>query len=141
MAQESQTDRDWTACPTGTLQGLAGRLRARRRRTVALRAAGVAAAAVAILFAVRFAPKRHAADDYFHGGLYCSQVRPVLPDYRAGRLQGELLSQVEQHLAECPPCRRVLDGLKGQAASASHGHVHPLTKASQSGWRFASALR
>jgi len=101
-------------------------MRAKRRRTIAWRAAGVtAAAAVAILLTAHFIPARHAADDYFHGGLYCSQVRPVLPDYRAGKLHGKFLSQVEQHLAECPPCRRVLNGLNAQATNLPHTHFHP----------------
>lgn len=125
MTHESQTNGDWTACPTGTLQGLAGRLRAKRRRTIAARAAGVTAAALAILLTAHFIPARHAPDDYFHGGIYCSQVRPVLPDYRAGKLHGEFLGQVEQHLAECPPCRRVLNGLNAQATDLPHGHFRP----------------
>ncbi len=134
MTGESQTNDDWAACPAGTLQGLAGRLRTKRRRTIAAKAACVAAALiVATLLTAQFVPKRHAADDYLHGGLYCSQVRPVLPDYRAGKLQGELLSQVEQHLAKCPPCRRVLAGLNAQSASPPHG-LHPPVAVAQSRW-------
>lgn len=134
MSIEPKTDSDWTPCPEGTLQGMVGRLRARRRRTIAVRAACAAGVVAAILLAAGFVSTRHASDDYLHGGLYCSQVRPALPDYRAGKLHGEFLSQVEQHLAECPPCRRALNALNGESASAPHGHFRGHLALAQSDW-------
>jgi predicted anti-sigma-YlaC factor YlaD len=124
MTSECETSDEWSACPEGTLAKLAGRLRAKRRRTVALRAACAVGLAAVLLSLAVLLPKRHAADDFFHGGLYCSQVRPALPDYRAGKLKGKFLGQVERHLAECEPCRQVLKELEKNSAEADQARFH-----------------
>ncbi len=108
----------WEPCPPGELQQLAVRLRTERRRIAVRRGARFAAAATLILLAAyaTFLGTRRAPNDYLHGGLYCSQVRPLLPDYAAGKLDPEMARKLKGHLDECPPCRKFLSQLPRQVA-------------------------
>ncbi|HVX62105.1 MAG TPA: zf-HC2 domain-containing protein [Pirellulales bacterium] len=121
MKTDQSIDDGWSACPPGELVQLAAGLRQRRRRRIAVRTAAVLSIAVAIFVAGRWAvsdrePPVRARDDYLHAGIYCSEVRSLLVDYRAGNLPGDLQSQVKAHLAECPPCRARLNATAGRPA-------------------------
>lgn len=114
MNSQEQSDDAWIACPPGELVQFAAGLRRRRGRRIVVRAVATLGVAVAVVVAGRWATTNHkpavrAADDYLHAGIYCSEVRSLLADYRAGKLPGDLNSQVKAHLAECPPCRARLD--------------------------------
>lgn len=114
MNSQEPSDDGWGACPPGELVQLAAGLRQRRRRRIAVRAAAALGIAVAAVMAGRWATTDHkpavrAADDYLHAGIYCSEVRSLLADYRAGKLPGDLQSRVKAHLSECPPCRARLN--------------------------------
>lgn len=114
MNSQEQSDDAWIACPPGELVQFAAGLRRRRGRRIVVRAVATLGVAVAVVVAGRWATTNHkpavrADDDFLHAGIYCSEVRSLLADYRAGKLPGDLNSQVKAHLAECPPCRARLD--------------------------------
>ena len=50
--------------------------------------------------------------------LSCDVIRDLLPLYAAGACSGESAAQVEEHLAGCPACRELLEGLKQEEAEA-----------------------
>ena len=114
MNSLQQSDDAWVACPPGELMQFAAGLRRRRGRRLAVRTAAALRVAVADVVAARWAttnrkPAVRPADDYLHAGIYCSEVRSLLADYRAGKLAADLQSQVKAHLDECPPCRARLN--------------------------------
>lgn len=128
MKSEATTDDAWVACQPGELVQLAAGLRQRRRRRIAVRTAAALGVAVAVVFAGRWAasdrvPAAHAPHDYLHAGIYCSEVRSLLADYRAGKLPGDLQSQIKAHLAECPPCRARLNETAFRSAP-QRGAIH-----------------
>jgi anti-sigma factor RsiW len=135
MQLDKNSDAGWAPCPPGELVQMASGLRLRRRRRVAARAAAALSVVLAIGLASYWslrgnAPPAPAPSGSLHAGLYCSQVRELLADYRAGKLEPKLQLRVEGHLAECPPCRARLAKLTSQSARplgpiAAHRHHRP----------------
>ncbi len=95
-------DRDpWDACPPGELQRMVGRTRIRQRRRFLKRLGGTAAGLAAIAAGGFWLLQ---PGEYHFGGIACSEVMSLLPDYRANKLPAELKEKVSLHLAKCPEC-------------------------------------
>lgn len=130
MTTPHPTPPDWGPCPPGTLSGLTAALKRRRRERLAWRAAAVASVLLAAATAGWYGPRAVVPDAevQIHGGLTCREVRQRLPDYLHGRVAGGLVHQIEQHLAECPPCRDVWQRMQADAlpqGAARRGAVCP----------------
>ncbi len=135
MDKKSTPVDDWQPCPPGELKRMADRIRLRERRK-ALKKMGAAGAALLVAVGGGYLAKEwfDQPREYHFGGIACSEVMPLLPDYRAGKLDELLRNQVSEHLDKCPNCgpmyRRMLDEMqrpprhvKNDDRSA-HAHAH-----------------
>ena len=104
----SKHDR-WDACPDGMLGGLANRLQANRRAKSTQRLVGVASVLVLIAGWLAFQvisngqPLTHA------------DVRRHAEQFIAGTLDPETTERIQQHLAACPECRRLIAEMQNRS--------------------------
>jgi len=102
----------WTPCAEGTLQQMVRSAKS-QRHAASLRSVAVTTAGLILLVAVGgliarqlSAPLGPAGEGNF-GGIACSDVGPLLPDYQAGRLEASVAEQVRLHLSQCPQCEQL----------------------------------
>ncbi len=97
-------DTAWNDCPPGALAGLSHR--AQRRRLLRLAAQTVSAVAVLAIvgFGGFFWRLRRQMQEYQFFGMTCSDVRELLPDYLAGKLDEKRAEVLERHVSRCPNC-------------------------------------
>jgi FecR protein/Putative zinc-finger len=70
----------------------------------------------------------------------CADVRDILPQYRAGRLQGARALLVEAHLHECVACRREAEtGQRFASVAPPWSHELPRATNDRFRWAFAAA--
>jgi hypothetical protein len=121
---DTPKDRDqWERCPPGELQRLVHRVRTRQRRQVLKRLAGVGAALVLIGAGGYVAGQWwHQPTEHHFGGIACSEVMRLLPDYRANKLDAELARRISIHLEKCPNCGPAYR--RATSAKAGTAHVH-----------------
>lgn len=116
MNEINRHDEPWQACPAGTINRMAGELRSRRKtrtqRRVAV-ASGVGVALVAVAVGVGLSIFLQGPTEYRFGGIACSEVRALLPEYLQGAMADRQLAQsIDQHLAECPVCGPLVDQMQ-----------------------------
>lgn len=119
MNEINRHDEPWQACPTGTVSRMAGELRSRRKartqRRVAV-ASGVGVALVAVAVGLGLSIFLRGPTEYRFGGIACSEVRALLPEYLQGALADRQLAQsIDQHLAECPHCGPLVDQMQASS--------------------------
>lgn len=106
MTRESGEDKSrsssWTPCPVGEIEGLANRLRARRRRRVFLQTAGATLATIAAVGGL--ALWWGTSDDTPPGGITCAEVEKLLELFARGQLEASLQQRVRTHASQCPRC-------------------------------------
>lgn len=105
MNQALSSNERWQDCPPGELQRILETIKIRRRRR-ALRQLGGAGAAIALMgiFGYNAINWTSLPQEKRYGGLACSEVMELLPDYQARRLSAKLSRQVTIHLRQCPDC-------------------------------------
>jgi predicted anti-sigma-YlaC factor YlaD len=117
------SENEWSPCPPGDLQRMAKSMRARSSRRATLRAAGAAAAAVSVILlsivGVQYLQGDGAAGDMYFGGISCTDVRRLAPDYMAGHVGEQDGARIRAHLAECPMCQDFLKKIQPQGAGAA----------------------
>lgn len=81
------------------------RARTQQRRRV-LKKLGGAAAGLLVLGSGGYVVSRWLSEprEYRYGGIACSEVMRLLPDYREEKLGAVLSEKIAAHLAECPKC-------------------------------------
>jgi hypothetical protein len=96
----------WQDCPPGQLAEMVGRIRFKERRRF-LRQAAQGASALLVLGVGGAAAAQWIRADRppRYGGLACSEVMQLMPDYRSHRLGEALAAKVAIHLEKCPHCR------------------------------------
>lgn len=105
------TTNHWEGEAKGLLTGYSRRLQ-RRRLLIAAAAAGTTgAAALGGVFAWS-AYLNQLANEYQHFGLTCSDVRELLPDYKANRLDARRSDLLEKHVRKCSNCKELLGELR-----------------------------
>lgn len=116
MADETKSNAShWEAEATGLLTGYSRRLQRRRLLIVAAvttGTAGVAALAGAIGWNAYL---QQLGTEYQHFGLTCSDVRELLPDYKANQLDTKRSELLEMHVRRCSNCKQFLGQLRQQA--------------------------
>lgn len=121
MTAPTQQD-EWRTCPAGKLSGLAGRIRARRSRQATMLVAGKAAAAVGILLLVVSGVrmlKGTGGADMRNGGISCTEVRRLAPEYMAGRTDDDVAARIRMHLGQCPLCQTFLEEMRRQSVESA----------------------
>lgn len=128
MNDRNQEAGSWQPLPPGSLVQYAARQQADDHRRKAVRVlltllAGLGAAGLIYQVAPESADPQPVTDvsDPVHAGIACSVVRSELDEYARGELSEGRMRTIERHLAECPPCRRILDQL--QAAGDGSGRM------------------
>lgn len=126
MREPMQPSNNWSACPPGTLQGTARKLRRRRRLARSLPLAALAAVLLAaVVFSLRSPSGRQVAPpgsvDYYYGDIACSEVVPLLDDLALERVDAGTRARIEEHLQLCAKCRAVQSSMsRGSGASATN---------------------
>ncbi len=118
----SRTDRpetplppEWEPCAPGDVARLGKKLRGRKTRRVFLRATVATAASVlAAGGGVWLAFGRRRAGEYDYGGIVCSEVVRLGPDYMAGKVPEPTRSQIAEHVAKCPRCGPLFKQMREQ---------------------------
>ena len=49
---------------------------------------------------------------HHHGGESCRQLFERLSEYLDGELPEDLCGKIDEHMGDCPPCRRFLESLQ-----------------------------
>ncbi len=63
--------------------------------------------------------------EYRYGGIACSEVKPLLPDYLAKKLDAELVRKIDVHLTECPDCRPMYRRMVKEMGDMAQMHHTP----------------
>ncbi|MBP86518.1 MAG: hypothetical protein CMJ64_07370 [Planctomycetaceae bacterium] len=92
----------WDECPTGLVTKMAGQLRAKQLRA-RLRPM-MAAVAILLVLGGTWAVQSKIGDGA--EPLTCVETVPMLADYHSGNLEGSVATRVDEHLANCPSCRK-----------------------------------
>jgi hypothetical protein len=112
MSTQSNPTPGWEGDASGLLTGYSQRLQRRRLLIVTATTAGTAGA-TAILGAIGWnAYLQRLGTEYQHFGLTCSDVRELLPDYKANRLDAQRAALLEQHVRRCSNCIQFLGELR-----------------------------
>ena len=110
----SNSESQWQPCDKGAIESANGLVRQeqlQQARRLFLRNATTAVVATGVGFAAwsLFGPKDQLGDLYnnpnFPGGIACSEVKRLLPEYLANSLQdAKLVDSIVIHLGECDHC-------------------------------------
>ena len=111
------SDDDWQPCVSGQITGMVQRLRAKQRAS-AMRRMAVPATVVLLLVVAGFYFGQSWPGGMFFkpGGLSCDEVHEYLPAYAKGQVSPERARQLEEHLADCPECRKMHEKMGGRVA-------------------------
>ena len=102
---------EWVDCPSGAIVQLATDDAGRKRRVFLTQVGAIGASVAAIGTGVWFMRPR-GYDDFYYGGLYCSEVRANSKDYLAKKLAPELHEKMRVHFSKCLPCRLHLQEIR-----------------------------
>lgn len=119
VRQENSEDASWDPVAPGSLNGLASRIRSRRRRKQVTRAAvpmlAVTLVASLIPLVAESSPEKLQSD----GEMTCIEVRANLQPYIVKRLDAERMAAIEAHLTECPQCQRRKEAMRKPGVATS----------------------
>jgi hypothetical protein len=117
MSDQSTNTNDWQPCASGQITGMVQRLQAEQRSSTIRRMVGPVAAVLLLVAAGVYLHQSQPGGLLFHpGGLSCQDVHGHLPSYAKQQLSPELSEQIEEHLADCPECRKAQEMMGGRAA-------------------------
>lgn len=109
--RDLESSDSWTPCCGGELQGLVGRLRARRQsRRNAVAALGVVCLSLALGGVWSLRGGNNSTQPM--ADLPCRECLQQARDYLAGLLDQDVMVRMERHLARCPRCRDQVDQLR-----------------------------
>ena len=110
MNDQPTNSNDWQPCASGQIGGMVQRLRTLRRADAIRRMAVPTTAVLLLAVAVFYFSQSRPGGVLFHpGGLTCGEVQEYLPAYARQQVSPELAGQLEEHLANCPECKKMYD--------------------------------
>lgn len=120
MTKPKQMREEWIPCPAGKLATLAGQERVRQRRQFLVRA-GSAVGVVALASGVGWLAFRRTEKptEPTFGGIACSRVRELAPQYMMGQLDPTVTQQIKTHLEQCDACRTLLESMQPKMSAHS----------------------
>ncbi|HQU47266.1 MAG TPA: zf-HC2 domain-containing protein [Pirellulales bacterium] len=120
MMKPALDNDDWQPCPPGLLGGMVQKARRRRRHEVLNRGLAAALLVVLTVWGGVFVASRHQGQGEFDfGGITCSRVRALMPEYMAGKLDVPTSESIRQHLAQCPDCGQLMERMRQQMPAAA----------------------
>ena len=120
MSKSPKKREEWIPCPPGKLAKLAGQERVRQRRQFLVRA-GSAVGVVALATGagwLAFRGRGKPTEPGF-GGIVCSRVCELAPQYLMGQLDPAVAQQIKTHLEKCVACRTLLESMQPKTAAHS----------------------
>jgi len=109
---------DWDPVTPGSLNGLASRIRSRRRRKKVARVVVPLAAVLLVGSLLPFLADPSTESQPHSDGIACREVRSNLDSFMAEDLDQGRMAAMKTHLKECPQCRRRMEALlKPEVAS------------------------
>ncbi len=98
----------WTRCRPNEITKLAGRIRTREQRRMVGNAT-LLVASVSLLIGGWFFLKPNQGPDF--AGISCERVMDLSDAYMNKQLSPELQDQIQRHIALCPNCRGLFEGM------------------------------
>ena len=130
MSKSPKQREEWIPCPPGKLVKLAGQERVRQRRQFLVRAGSAVGVLALATGAGWFAFRgRGMPTEPDFGGIVCSRVRELAPQYMMGKLDPTVTQQIKTHLEQCVACRTLLESMQPKMSAhlphgGSMGHCH-----------------
>lgn len=127
MSSDNKTQHEWPACPPGEVSRLASRLQGHRR--AAARRQRIVAGLLVLLMAFSgyyFVGVLPQAKPNF-GGIACSEVHDLMPQYLAQQLDAATSAHIDEHLQHCRKCRQEKEKLSAGSAPLSDAGNLPST--------------
>jgi hypothetical protein len=123
MSNSPKQRGEWIPCPPGKLAKLAGQECVRQRRHFLVRVGSVAGVVAVAAGAGWFAFRgRGMTTEPNFGGIVCSRVRELAPQYMMGQLDPAVSQQIKTHLEQCVACRTLLESMQPKMSARSpHG--------------------
>ena len=110
-------DSDWSACPSGEIQGLVGRLQARQRRERTRQAAAGVVCLALLVTAGFYAVPRLGVKEAKFGGITCSELQQQAEQYVQQTLDPQATERFDAHLARCRHCREFISEFQADSLS------------------------
>lgn len=111
---------EWIPCPPGTLSAFAGREQSRQRRNFLIRAGSTVGAIALATGAGWLAFRRNEMPtEPMFGGIACSRVRELAPQFMMAQLDDSVTQQIKTHLEQCTECRTLLESMQQKSAAHS----------------------
>jgi len=102
---------DWDPVTPGSLNGLASRIRSRRRRRIVAKVLVPVAAIILFASLLPFLANSSTDSQSNYGGIACSEVRSNLNSFIAKDLDQERMGAIAAHLRECRQCRQRMEAM------------------------------
>lgn len=125
----------WEPVPRGTLVAAARQHRWRTRSRQLSYTAGLLVAAVGIGWVWLQQPTAPDPRGAHFGGIWCSEVQPLLPQYIRRQLAAELHDRIEAHLIECAHCRERWQRMEIGQTTPHRNPVRVVTRTISNPWQ------
>jgi hypothetical protein len=112
MDVTDKTQEDWTPCRQGDVSNLIHALKSRRQAKKVQRRLAVTGALMAVAAVGYYFAGLRPTDRFDYGGIACSEVAQSAQKFVSGDLDDETQQKIEEHLAHCPHCRKLVDDLR-----------------------------
>lgn len=108
MNREVHQGDPWQPCTPGELRRMVTRIKTEERRLMLKQVGGVVAGVLVLGVGGHLASQHWPrSSEPRYGGIACSEVRPLMPEYQAGELAAKLTEKIKAHLARRPQCRKI----------------------------------
>jgi len=112
MDVTDKNQEDWTPCRRGEVSSLVQALKGRRQAKKVQRRLVVTGALMAVAAVGYYFTGLRPTDQFKYGGIACSEVAQSAQEFVSGDLDDETQQQIDEHLAHCPRCRKLVDDLR-----------------------------
>jgi hypothetical protein len=123
MNQNNENHNEWQACPPGEVGRLVDGLQNRNRALATQRRMVAAALLLMTAFTGYYFVGVLPNAEPNYGGIVCSRLMELAPQFMAGTLDAEASSWVKTHLAHCKHCRNTLQAMDSKSMPRSASRV------------------
>jgi len=119
MNQNNENHNEWQACPPGEVGRLVDGLQDRRRALAAQRRTVAAALLLMMAFTGYYFVGVLPNAEPNYGGIVCSRLQELAPQYLAGTLDAETSGRIDVHQQHCKHCRNKLNAMSMNSTSVT----------------------